>query len=1185
MKRVSDKVKDLVEVRTYNILQDFLSDPAQTLAGYHFTDATSDLMAKWLERVGEAQIENGMALALAGYRGVGKSHFLAVFGAIISNPELRSRIGESSHVEGSAQRLKRRRYPVAYVKRGTNKTLFDELKDAVSITLEVPTSDLGGSIEEVVRFAAEHAGEVPFTFIIDTARDRDGRVTRDDGKYLGEIATLAKELNVFVGVALDDDIAGADGANAAIAKCYSIDYLDQEHLYRIVENHLFPKYLHMRHLLHEIYSGFHNVLPSFRWSEQRFSSLYPLHPIILEIAPFIRLYAPDFALLGFAVEAGSKVLGRPSNSLVALDEVFDRAESSLREASDLKEAFETYDQINRDVISTVPVMQRLHAKMIAKALLLLSLDGDGTTASEISAAMLIYNEVEPQKGITEVEEILDKFAEAMPQRVQAYADVDREKRFSLKVSGRDDLNSVIAEKAKNVPPEIVEYILRRFTLERFSETNLLGEADLHNVTECHATWRGGYRRGRVLWEWNESPGSKGYENEPNVEFMDWEVVITNPADVGATQPPAGDLPRAFWHPAFLKNDEADTIRRYHVLMTDETLDAQFAAQVRAAGHTHQMAVAKIWSRIFLDEGKMTIDGIPHEFSDAARESATLGELMSNMLMPLFDIRYPQHPYFDSNLDMNLVSRLVSEHFSGANATLPDIQALAKTFAEPLGLVDLRGGQYVLRTEDALLQQTAVKEVMDLVAEQHGKTIKLGEIYSKLRREPLGLGREAQHLVMGALVAQRYLEFITSHGDRINRRSLDLVLIWDDVVGIAAPKEYLYDSRRLTRWAQAITASDSFSDIDQTKDYEAACAALAGWLSDWKSKRLMQRFEALPDEALNTSVWKLATTAQKKFGVTATTVESFLEKNISLEEALQRIADTFDDSEDTFFKSAGDLVILEDITNALAKSEYINSYLSICEFTDSDEVEDGRSLLEEAMEQAASRPNDSSNNVVEENWRAFHQKYSEHYVANHNMIMKSHHLQEKYNQILKSNDWWEFEQLSSLSIFHNRYWEEAQKLLKKLRRLDCRFNVTAILEDQPACICTFSLNAADEWEKLPNSLAVALNDGRLSYRKALQTISGVLTGLLKDFAANKQHQAGLRQAAETLESKLIAKDVADIFTHSEIVVLCKVVRHLPAEINIEIRTPATNDLYDREEIRSAMNNWLDSLPGRPALYKL
>ena len=241
---------------------------------------------------------------------------------------------------------------------------------------------------ELLRVAAENAGDVPFVLIIDTAFERSSRVARNDGETLGEISEISKKLNIFVGVALDDDIAGADGVNLAIARTFAIDYLDQEHLYRIVDSHVFPKSRQTQPLIHDIYNNFRELLPYFRWSEQRFSALYPLHPIILEIAPYIRLYAPEFALLGFASDAGNKILGRPANSLIALDEVFDCVENALRKVDDLSETFASYDRLNSEVVASIPVMQRLQAKLILKGLFLLSLDGDGTSAGEISAAML-----------------------------------------------------------------------------------------------------------------------------------------------------------------------------------------------------------------------------------------------------------------------------------------------------------------------------------------------------------------------------------------------------------------------------------------------------------------------------------------------------------------------------------------------------------------------------------------------------------------------------------------------------------------------------------------------------------------------------------------------------------------------------------------------------------------------------
>ena len=500
MKRIQEKVKDLIEVRDYQNLQNFLADPAQTLASYHFTDMTSDMMAKWLDAAVAVQQENGRAMALAGYRGVGKSHFLATFGAILAGPELRSAITEP-HVAAAAQQLKRRRHPVAFVKRGTRETLLQELKDGIALTFGMDAEMLSNDLKHLLKTAADNDPELPFVLIFDTALERESRVSRDDGVLLGEIAEIAASLNIFTAVALDDDIAGADGVNASISALFGIDYLDQEHLYRIVDTHIFPKHRQTRGLLHDIYEYFRGVLPNFRWSEQRFTSLYPMHPVILEIAPFVRLYAPEFALLGFASIAGAKIMGRPASSLITLDEVFDRVENSLRKVADLKETFAAFDKINSEVIGQIPVMQRLHAKLILKALLLLSLDGEGVNAGEIGAAMLIYDENDPNRSVSEINQILDSFASALPENIIRTAEEGREVRYYLKTENKESFNAALAESAANVSPDVITEILRRMLRERFSDWNMPDDA---NWMDSQVIWRGGHRRGRISWSWDEN---------------------------------------------------------------------------------------------------------------------------------------------------------------------------------------------------------------------------------------------------------------------------------------------------------------------------------------------------------------------------------------------------------------------------------------------------------------------------------------------------------------------------------------------------------------------------------------------------------------------------------------------------------------------------------------------------------
>lgn len=1134
MKRIQEKVKDVVEVRPYTNLQDFISDPVQTLAAYHFTDATSDMMAKWLDKAADVQIENGAAIALAGYRGVGKSHFLATLGAIVANPELRSRITEQ-HVSVSAQRLKRRHYPVAYVRRGTHDTLIEELKDALGKTLEVDAANLSNSLPDLLQMSAEKAGDLPFLIIIDTALERASRVARDDGALLGEIARLAKDLNIFVGVALDDDISGADGVNAAIAQNYTIDFLDQEHLYKIVDTYIFPKHRHMQPVLHDIYGYFREVLPNFRWSEQRFAALYPLHPVILENAPFIRLYVPDFALLGFASEAGGKILGRPANSLIALDEVFDSVENSLRRIDVLAEAFQAYDRLNTEVVGQISVMQRLQAKLILKGFLLLSLDGNGTTAGEISAAMLIYDENEPPKAIKTVEDLLEKFAAVLPDSISRVTEEGREIRYSLKASNKDNLNNILAEAAQSVSPAVIPKILRRFARDRFSDWLLSDEDEPQNGdwTDSQIVWRGGMRRGRLSWNFENRP----VEDHPapaNSEYLDWEVIINS----SQTAPENSGVPKVFWKPAQLRKDEAETILRYYVLLSDASLKEEYGDQIHAAGHAHTIAVERIWNRMFIDEANFIIEGFDYNFTEEARAAQNLSDLFSIMLEPLFETHYPNHPFFTQTLGMTEVSTLVNDLFSGARANLPEIQQLAETFAFPLGLVFLHGTSYVIEKEENLVALPLAKNVLSLVEESGGETVSLRTVYKKLKQSPVGLVREAQHLILTALVAQRQIEFVTSKGDRINRRSLDLKIIWDDIEGIAKPASTIYGNARLTEWARILTGADNLKSIDTPETSAEILKALQIWLADWESARILERFNELPDEILNTKIWRLSTHAGKTFGVVAATVGAILEEAVSLDEGLHRIADAFTDSEKEFFARTKDLVVLEDFINGIGKREKFLAYLAVCETTEDEKIEYFREKLLHIFDANYANPSEVYNREVENLWETFHTRFVEHFAVKHDLVMKSHHLQEKFDEILRSDEWWEFENLSRFPVFPAARWKEAQNICRQLRDLDCRFDVREMLKTHPFCACSFSLQQIREWEKLPQNLAETINQGRKVYRNVLGMLGETLVPLIKQFAANNKVEEFADAVAHLIE---VLREDGEIplLTNEELIILQKV----------------------------------------------
>lgn len=1115
MKRIQEKVKDLVQVRSFAPLPDLYSDSEATLENYRFTDGTSTLMANWLDAVSRVSFENGIALALAGYRGVGKSHFLAAFGAIVSKPELRSKLADG-HVSASAQTLMRRHYPVVRVWRGSKATLLEEVIDGVKAAFGPETAIEGDSIGSVLRSGASKWADIPLVVIVDTAMDRATRVARDDGPALGELAEVAKSSNVVVCAALDDDIAGADGTNSAISRTFQIDFLDQEHLYKVVDLHIFPKNHNVTPVISEIYDFFKSVVPNFRWSAQRFSSLYPLHPGILEIAPYVRLFVHDFALLSFAAEAGERILGRPANSLIALDEVFDKAENNLRKIDDLKEAFVAYDKLNSEVVSKVPVMQRLQAKLVLKALLLLSLDGRGATAEDICASMLIFDEAEPEKAASTVRGIIEMFSTALPDDISIQTVSGGDTYYSFRVSSKDDLNSALQEGASKLDSSVVRSAIRRLMQERFGDFTLPIDpvADERSTMECVTLWRGGYRRGRVTWRDGEESGGFEAQSEGMPDALDWEVVVNFLTAMSAPEPDDGTS-RVVWKPDDLRVEEIDTILRHHVLQNDISISEQFGENVRASLHAHRIACEKILDRIMLENGKLVIDGFDYNFTEEARGSTSLTDLFSIMLEPLFETRYPEHPYFAEPLGMSEVSRLVSDLYSGSRQNLAEVQHLARTYGVPLGLVREEGSVFVPVTGDALDSIPAAALVLNLV-DTVEDDMPLRQVYGELKKAPRGLVREAQHLILASLVADRRIEFVTSGGDRINSRSLDLRIIWDEIAGIAKTKEHAVSSKGLLRWAKLLTGDDSFTSISDKAEKERLRQTFGKWLEDWDRSNAVARFESVSDTHINTRMWTHAARVKSTFGALSAEMRNAVDGSSTVEDVLYRAIAIFADLDEEIERSSESLKILTSFLDACEQRNMIATYVSAAELTAVDSIEMTREALLAASDQAILNPAEGRNREVGYLWERFQKEFSEYFSTQHNLIMRSHDLQEKYDDIRRTDIWFEFESLSNVPMLRGRAWQKARTLKRQLEQLNCTFDVSKALTISPTCICSFRLSEIENWQELPAELWASVSSGLTEVRAKMNERKDLIVEGLQRFAKSEADPEAGAAANELLK---------------------------------------------------------------------
>jgi hypothetical protein len=1211
MKRAPDKIKDFVQPQAFDEVRNYTNDPSRSLAAYHFTDATSDLLGRWLDALADLPRNRGTARALAGLRGVGKSHTLAVFAALSAFPDLRQSIGEA-HIAASAGRLLNRRYKVAQVERGTRATLMEELCAAFATTFGGTEVEWKDDPRRMLALAVSMS-DGPLVLIIDTALGREDRVRRDDGPLLSELAEAATQMTAFVALALDDDIEGADGANVALSGAFQIDYLDPEHLYRIADLFLFRKTPRARVALHDFYVTLRAAVPSFNWNELRFTELYPVHPLVADIAHAVRLYAPRFAFLPFAAEAVARATNRPALSLVLLDEVFDKTEQELRRAEDLKDSFVAYDHLATHGVGSLPVMQRLQAKLILKGLFVISLDGRGATARELSAAMLLYDQVNPQAIINQIEETLALFARTAPQGALQTSEEGGTVRYRFNVGRESAFESALTEASESIEigPAQLGPVFQRAARARFADWPFIvdGEADTKEQSaDFELIWRGTPRRGRLMWGETIQSDRQSPDTE-TTDIYDWEIRALTPfADLekaagtffgDANAMKEGSIereasrPRMIWQPATLSAEEKENLRRLIALRSSDALLDEYGETASAAERHYASLAERTWTRIYLDEGAL-LTGANHgrlAFTDEARGADSLAHALQPMLGQRIGVLYPQHPVFPRALDETEVAQLVGGLFSGANQAEANVQELARLFAEPLGLASLRGGLYTLEVGDQALKQPWVREVIAMTDDADGQVVALGAIGRKLRSEPYGLLTEAQQLILAALVAQRRIELVTTTGDRITHRTLDRALRWNEIAGVARAATLLHSAGQLTAWASLLTDRPQLATISSPEARAVVREALSVWLEEWRARKLLEKFDALPDEGLILSAWELSVAVRKSFESAAESIEALLSGNITLEEALQRIADDFGDSTEGFAERQRQLAQFVGFTEGLVEREQARTYLALAEPTTEEEIESARRELLMLADDARSLFDANSRERFQLLWREFQARYIEHYAAAHTSAFATNVNQQEVLALLRGNEWQEFEALSQLTIVNRNYWDKATDLIDRARAARCLLPVDQLLMDRPYCACSFRLAPAVAPQLILPWLADVMRRGCHAHRHTLTLWARSLSQALSSLISVEKDQASLERARH-LVARFSEDALPDSFTWVDARLIERALSFMefteaqPSHVDppqppvAALPVSESEPIMEAEPVAARPEQWLDNLPGNP-----
>jgi len=1208
MKRTQDKIKDLVEPQEFDDLRDFAADPARALAAYRFTDATSDLLARWLDALADLPRGRGAAHALAGMRGVGKSHTLATFGALVAAAEHPQMQITDAHVASSARRLANRRHQLLRVARGTRPTLRDELVEAFIAAFGGSVADWAGDPAAWLARAAAHERTTTTTLVIlvDTAFGREARVKRDDGPLLSELAVAARDSNAFVALALDDDIAGAEGVNVALARTFQIDYLEPEHLYHVANIYVLRKHAPARDALHEIYLSLRQSVPNFNWSEPRFAALYPVHPLVADTSASVRLYAPAFAFLPFAASAARNAVNRPALSLILLDEVFDHSEDALRRSDDLHEAFRVYDELATKAVAQFPAMQRLQVRLVLKSLFVLSLDGRGATARDLCAALLFQDEQSQQAAIERVEETLKRLGELAPQRgLAAHADGE-DLRYRFQVSAAADFDAALAASSESpaIDDAAIAALLRTLSNARFEDWPFAADDPDATHADFEVTWRGSERAGRLTRVTGDAvPPSnatgdttRDAAGDTTPKEYEWQLFVRDSdCDVAENIPDAAPVvPRdggadtpliIFWQPAECYAEESSILRRLVALRTDAAL-TEFGETARAAANSLAAQAERIWSRLYVDDGHLLIDGESIVFTPEARAAQSFAPMLAEALAARFAALFPQHPQFDATPTEAEIALLIDQLFGGGNVADSAVQQLAETFAVPLGLATRRGDIYIPETGDAVLGQPWVREALALVDRAGSRVVPLASVYRILHGTPYGLSRHTQHLVLAALVAQRRIELATATDDRISRRTLGSSIKWDNVAGVCRAAEIHHNAEELTNWARLLTGDPALPSIADAAAREQVRAALSAWLAAWREETTLKEFDALPDAGLTTRAWDLAAAVRRTFGAAADAVADALSGSLSLEEGLQRVADVYSVAPEQLARATGQLAALRTYTAGIVRRESVRAYLSAAELTSLEVIESARRELLLISDDPHSLFDAARTERFELLWQEFQSHYVGHYADVHARAVGDGSNHASLDEFMRGAEWRDFEALAGLPFSAPQLWEEAASLVAEVKNARCDLPVARLLAGRPRCGCAFRLAHAEQYLNAARLLAEITERGRAAYRRTLARYHMHLTHALNLLAADAP-DAATASRVYALAHVFAQRQCPAHFTHADVRLITRALEKTPPAEPLRVGLPGSimRGLVTRDELAARWQQWFDELPHDAALVEI
>ncbi|HQR38401.1 MAG TPA: DUF6079 family protein [Blastocatellia bacterium] len=1228
---MAKQIKAYVEVEPYDEISPGRGTEPAALAG---SVLVAEDFGRALARLAESAVgATASARVLSGPHGVGKSTLLALIHAIASEPATFSRSPHQDVRSASGLFAELKVVPVfidpsddpssdfaSAVRKG-----FVAAANSAS-RVGISAADWDGACaapDPADQALALLPSGVRLLLLVDGASSWIRSVERDVARgamgSLAVIADRAQQEPVSLIIALDEEtLDGGSGLALPLLRSCQVEYLPAVVLFQACDRHLFKKAARQRAELGNLYNELKSSSPAFRWTREEFVGMYPLHPATVEVASALSRYAPSFSFLRFASAAGNRAKGRRELSLIVLDELFDTCEYELRKEADLADVFEIYDDFVNNVVPRLTDSQhRFWAKLVLKGLFLCSLSGRAVSAAELADTMMLRDESNPQTGARTVQSILTNFEERAAQRFTIEGEGDS-RTYRLPTAADKSGSRVVATLAQEIgedDPRLADMLVR-LGASRFPDWPVI-DPDAGGRAELEIPWRGTWRRGllsyripvelavipplkedyppsaaEIRMEFDGTTGSgedgsdaNDVETEPATERrtvrftpaesiceFDWEVQLV---PLGApVELRDGPTTLVLWIPGEPDDDDLGVLRRLTVLRSDDPrLEAAgvdreaLAADVEAEG-------GLVFHRLYLEKGRFVGPDWELRSAEQAARETTIGLLARVLEAPISE-RFPEHPLFTGELDEAAVHLLIEKLFVGGAGT-PNVQQAAATLAAPLGLAEAAdGGQYRFNPngETALAHSFNVEPLR--LAEAAGDTgVPLEAFYQALRREPFGLQRIAQRLILAGLVGSGRLKLI---GPDCELTAIGLSTAGDlqGYTHMCRAGLAVYPNETLLEWARLVSEVDDLDDLVTAEGRQLVRQALESWLDRWHDMDLKARFNEVPDEAATRRTWQLISASKQYFDTTARSVESVLIEEISLEEGIGRIVTTFAAKPAIYQRATRDLKMLTSFVEWVPYYSEAKEYILSADRTPEPSIEAERAELIDFITAPHRLLEETKRRRFETVYESFQQHYADYYTSSHDLHVGSRADFDALSAYLDSETWARFELLSQVRVVNSRYYQFALEFVSAIRDLSCDLPTRELLHDRPLCLCGFRLGNTDGVARMCERLRMIVEQGTTEHIQTIRQFRQTILIGMRTMDAD----AAYADASVPLISLLSGGEKIPEITPSTVELINNCVAGQPAPVVVSVPPALEPGLaITKQDLRMRLMAWLEELPG-------